>query len=436
MIIKFLNKFACTLVISTMCIQSVAAQVLDKVIAVVNSDVISQYELDNYSKFALANLEAQGDLIPTKDILNEQLLSRLILDKIQLQLAEQTGIEVDSITVTEAVQHLARQKGLTLDELKSSIEQKGLPFEDYRAQVRSDLIIQRLQAREVARDVIIAKSDIENYLSSAAGQDHSGTEYRMSHILILSPEAPTPEALKQVQSKAENLVNKLQNGADFQKMAMTHSAGRQALSGGDLGWRSSGEMPTIFANYIPTMQVGDVVGPIRSSGGFHIIKLTGKRITKNEKDVETHVRQILIVPDNHTSSKEAQKTLQTIKQQVINGSDFAKIAQKKSQDLRSAAKGGDVGWVTQHSVLPTYFEQMCKLRNNEISEPFQTEEGWYLIQVLDRRTQMTSNEAAWNKAFEVLTMRKTNEAIEAWTKRIRDEARVQVLPSTKDAKHS
>lgn len=405
-----------------------ARQTLDKVIAVVNSDVISKYELDNYTKYVIANMEAEGNtILPPKDVLQEQVLNRMVLDKIQVQLAEQTGIEVDSITVSDAIQHVARQHGQTLEQFKNSIEKKGLQFDDFRAIVRNDLIIQRLQAREVSRDVVIAKADVESYLSSAAGQDNSGVEYRLNHILLLAPESPTPEALKVVQAKAEELVVSLQKGADFQKTAIAKSAGRQALNGGDLGWRTSGELPTIFVNYVPTMQVGDVVGPIRSAGGFHIIKLAGKRTTETDKLIETHVRQILIVPDNNTSSEEARTLISSIRKQIINGADFAKIAQKKSQDLRSASKGGDMGWVNEQAVLPKFYEVMSKLRNNEISEPFQTEEGWTIVQVLDRRNQATSNEAAWNRAMEVLTARKTNEAIEAWTKRIRDEARVSIL---------
>lgn len=417
--------------------QAYAAQLLDKVIAVVNDDVISQYELDNYTKIVVANMQAQGNnALPSKDVLQEQVLNRMILDKIQVQLAEQSGIEADSIMVSEAIQHIARQQNKNVEGLKQSIEEKGIKFDDFRQIVRNDLLVQRVQAREVAQDVVIAKSDVESFLSSPAGQDQSGTEYKLSHILLLAPESPTPSALKKVQNKAEELVTSLQQGADFHKTAMSQSSGRQALNGGDLGWRTTGELPTIFVNYVPTMKVGDIVGPIRSASGFHIIKLTDKRTSNDASKLETHVRQILIVPDSNTSSDEAKAILTSLRQQLIKGADFAKLAQKKSQDVRSAAKGGDIGWVHEKVVLPKFYEVMAKLRNNEISEPFQTDEGWYLIQVLDRRNQLTSDEAAWNRAVEVLTMRKTNEAIEAWTKRIRDEARVNILLPNQGGKQS
>lgn len=405
-----------------------AKQVLDKIVAVVNDDVISQYELENYTKLLVADLKTQSNYtLPPKEVLQEQALNRMILDKIQLQLAAQSGIEVDSITVSQALQHLSQQKGQTLDQLRYETESRGVNFDEYRELVRNELTIQRLQAREVSQDVVIAKSDIESFLSSPAGQDNTGTEYKISHILLLAPESPTPTALKQVQAKAEEIVTSLKKGADFQKIAMEKSAGRQALNGGDLGWRNTGELPTLFVNYVPTMQIGDVVGPIRSAGGFHIIKLQGKRTVNDDHKTETHVRHILIVPDKNASSEEAKATLGAIRKQIVKGADFAKIAAKKSQDLRSASKGGDMGWINEQSVLPKFYEVVSKLRNNELSEPFLTEDGWNLVQVLDRRTRHTSDEAAWNRAMEILTIRKTNEAIEAWTKRIRDEARVSIL---------
>lgn len=403
-------------------------QLLDRVVAVVNKDVITASELENYTKFIVADLKEQGNIaLPPSEILREQVLNRMVIDQIQMQLAHQNGIEIDSITVSEAIQQQAKHQNKSVEQLKHKLESQGIQFTEYRELVRKDLLIQRLQAREIASDIVIAKSDIDSFLSSAAGQDDSGNEYKLSHILLPAPENPTPSILKETLNKAENLVAGLKKDVDFAKAAMAKSAGRQALSGGDLGWRNFGEIPTLFVNYVPSMQVGDVVGPIRSASGFHIIKLTDKRTNNNQENIETHVRQILLVPDNHSSSNEARDTLLALRQQIINGADFAKIAQKKSQDMHSAAKGGDMGWIASQNVLPKFYQVMSNLKNGELSEPFQTEEGWNLIQVLDRRNQYTSNEAARNRAIEILTIRKANEAIETWTKRIRDEAQVKIL---------
>jgi len=199
---------------------------------------------------------------------------------------------------------------------------------------------------------------------------------------------------------------------------MSTSAGKQALKGGDLGWRSIGEVPTLFVNYVPVMKTGEVIGPIRSAGGFHIIKLQAKRAGDEIVHTETHVRQIL---------NSDRKTVDKLRDDVLKGADFAKLAEQHSQDSTTASKGGDMGWVTENSVSSKFYNVIAKLRNNELSEAVHTEDGWSLIQVLDRRTQRSSDEAATSRAVELLTMRKTNEALEVWMKRIRDEAHVEIL---------
>lgn len=404
-----------------------AGQPLDRIVAVVNGDAISKSELDNYTKLVISDIkQTPGTSLPTKDVLQQQVLSRMVMDKIQLQLAQQYGIEVDSLTVSQAVQNIAKQQNETVESLKSSLEARGINYSDYREVIRTELIVQNLQNKEVSQEITITKADIENFLSSPAGQDHSGAEYRLSHILLPISSSPSPEALRKAQTQAEQVVAGLKKGDDFKHVAMTKSAGRQALKGGDLGWRTTGELPTLFVSYVPTMSVGEIAGPIHSSSGFHIIKLQEKRVASQDQRSETHVRQILIKPDANTSSKEAEQILRGIKQQLKKGGDFAKLAVAKSQENRTAEHGGDLGWVNEGSVLPKFYQVMVKLRNNEISEPFETEDGWHLIQVLERRTQFTSNEAAWNKAREILTVRKANEALESWSKRIRDEARVEI----------
>jgi len=428
--IRFLSqKFAFLCAAFVISLQPVyAAQVLDKVIAVVNGDVISENELSNYVKLVTSEFNAKSDAgLPPKDVLRRQILNRMIIDRVQLQLAEQAGIDVDSLTVSQAIQNLARQQGQSLEQFKRSIESRGIQFNEYRELIRTELTIQRLQSKEVAQEVSITNHDIESYLRSPAGQDNSGTEYHLSHILLLTPESPTPEALKKVQAQADTITAKLKGGADFSKVAMASSAGTQALKGGDLGWRSMGEIPTLFVNYVPDMKVGQVVGPIRSSGGFHIIKLQGKRNSADDSRTETNVRQILITADNSKSSEEAKSILSKLREKILKGAEFAQLAEQHSQDTTTASKGGNMGWLTESSVSSNFYRVMSKLRNNEISEPFQTDDGWTLIQVLDRRSQRTSSEAAWNRAAELLTMRKTNEALETWMKRIRDEAHVEIL---------
>lgn len=413
-----------------LCLNSVSAQQLDRIVAVVNGDAISKTELDNYTKLVISDMKQNtGASLPSKEVLQQQILNRMVLDKIQLQMAQQYGIEVDSMTVSQAIQELARQQGESVENFRKTIESKGLNYSDYRELIKTEMIIQNLQNKEVNQNVSVSKADIENFLNSPAGQDNSGAEYKLAHILLPVPESPTPEALRKSEVQANAVVAKLKAGADFNNVAISTSAGQQALKGGDLGWRSAGEIPTLFVSHTPAMNVGDIVGPIRSSSGFHIIKLQAKRVAAESQRSETHVRQILIKTDVNTSKAEAEKALRLMKQQINKGADFAKLAIQKSQENRTAEKGGDMGWVNEETVLPRFNQVMAKLRNSEMSEPFETEEGWHLIQVLDRRTQRTSDEAAYNKAREILSIRKANESLESWTKRIRDEARVDILIS-------
>lgn len=420
-----LKRIICAIVLSCITFSVLAREELDRIIATVNKDVISLCELDNYIK--IVTLDAKEHELPTKDILRRQVLNKMILDKIQLQLADEYGIDVDSVVVSQSLQSMAASQNISMQELQTQIESKNVNFADYRELLKQEIIMSRLQSREVAQDVVISKSDIESYLNSPAGQDQSGTEYHLGHILLSAPEQPTPEELQKTQQEADKIVETLKNGEDFAKTAMENSSSQQALKGGDLGWRSSAELPTLFVSFVPSMNTGDIVGPIRSASGFHIIKLHDKRVGNQELLSEYHVRQILLKPNENKSDQEVEATMHKILQQLKSGSDFAKLAHKNSEETRTASKGGDMGWISKKSVLPKFYDVMSSLEENAYSEPFRTDAGWHVIQLLDKRTHYSSNEAAWNKARDVLAMRKTGEMLEVWAKRLRDEANVQIF---------
>ncbi len=408
-----------------------ARQQLDRVVAIVNNDVISYSELDKYISLVVSDLGAQAANLPPREELELQVLERLIAEKVQLQLAREYGIDTDSFAVTEAVQEIARQQGTTIEGLKKEIEAQGTSFNDFRELIRTQMTIQTLQAREIGPDITVAKHEIESFLNSAAGQDQSGNEYKLGHILLPIPDAPTAEVLKKSVGEAEQLIADLKAGKDFAKTAMTKSAGKHALNGGDLGWRKSAEIPSLFANYVPSMQVGDLIGPIRTSGAMHIIKLLDKREGQQQQQTEMRVSQIVIAPSNTTSSSEAKSIIDGLYTQLKEGTDFNVVAEKNSHDKRSANKGGDVGWVTPDLVADSFAQQITKLREGEYSEPFWCDESWMIVKVSGKRTQGPNDDAARSKAVEILTMRKGNEAIEAWSKRIRDEAQVEILLSAK-----
>lgn len=411
--------------------KSWAEQPLDRIVAIVNDDVITKLDLLSHTKLLLSRIDPKQANLPPQHILERQILNQMILDTVQLQLASSMGIEVDSATVDETLKDIAENEQLTLDQLRHKLAKAGIPFSDMREHVRHEIIIARLRQREVGQEIVVSSADIDSFLNSPVGQDHTGTEYHLSHILLSAPSSPTPEALDQLQLKANSIVNELKAGANFAEMAMAKSTGQHALEGGDLGWKRISELPTLFVKHVPSMQLDEVVGPIRSANGLHIIKLTGKRNGNKETHVETHVRHILIKPGVNLSDTEAKNSLEQIRKQIINGANFAKLAEQKSEELSTAIKGGDLGWISTAAVTPEFYAQMQKLTpgnvNAALSQPFKTELGWHLIEVLGRRSQDDSIEAARNKATEILRQQKFQDMLEAWLKRIRGEARIEIL---------
>lgn len=405
-----------------------AKQSIDQVIAIVNSDIVTRSDLELHTKLLLTRIDPQQTKLPPKDILEQQILNQMILDKVQLQLAAKLGLEADAASIDETLGEIARSENLTVPELRNKLITEGIAFNDYRNHLKDEVLISRLRQREVAQEIVISAADIDGFLHSPVGQDHTGTEYHLAHILISADEnSPTPEAIDKYKAKADAVVQSIKAGADFGEVAMAKSAGQNALQGGDLGWRRIGEIPTMFVKYLTSMQQNEVVGPIRSANGFHIIKLIGKRTSAEVKHTETHVRHILVKPGINMSDKEAEHNLNEIRKQIANGAKFTTIAEQKSEELSTAVKGGDLGWITASSVTPAFYAQVMALEPVALSAPFKTELGWHLIEVLGRRSQTNSTEAARNKATEVLRHRKYNELLEAWLKRIRSEAKIEIL---------
>ena len=404
-----------------------AKQSLNKIAATVGSDIITTSELSQKTDVVINHLSKQNVSLPSRNILERQVLNKIILDKIQLQMAKQLAIEVDSTSINQTIEDLAKQEHLTVSEYKQKIQKDGITFADFREHIKTELIISKLQQRELGNEIRISNADIEGYLNSSAGQDNSGVEYNLGHILVVAPEHPTPTALKQVELKAKNLVHELKNGKDFKQLAMANSGDMRALDGGDLGWRQLSEIPTIFVKHAHNMQINEIIGPIQSASGFHIIKLYGKRLGKTSEHTELRVKQILIKPSSNTSEQEAKKILETLRKQIVQGQDFGKLAEKKSEELHTAVKGGDLGWITETSVVPEFWNNLIKLPTGEISEPFKTELGWHLVQISERRNSNFSKDALRKRAIEILRERKFNEMLEIWLKKIRDETKIDVL---------
>lgn len=425
---KIKSKIFYFVIISTLFFNLIhAKEVIDKIAAAVNGEIIMWSELSAKTKLITENLNKEGVDLPPKKILIQQVLNKMILDKIQLQLAKKFAIEADSDSINSAISNLAKTSKLTIAEYKQKVQETGITFEEFREQIKTEITLARLHQREVGGDLRISQAEIEGYLNSPTGQDNSGTEYLLGHILI-PIENQSHGSLKNSQTKAERIINDLKQGKEFKQLAATYSAGAQALEGGDLGWRQINEVPNIFVERVVKMNINEVVGPIKTPSGFHIIKLRDKRDGNSKNYQELHLRQIIIKPGEKMSEEEALQKLSSLRELIINGKqEFAKLAREKSEEPSTAEKGGDLGWVNQDVVIPEFWQSVKDLKKGQISKPFKTDLGCHIVQLLNTRDPSNSKDVRQNRAREVLKEQKFNELLEIWLKKIRDEAKVEIL---------
>jgi len=363
-----------------------AIQPLDKIVAVVNEDVITKNELASRVSDYASQLKLSNSTSPEMEALTKQVLERIIRNRIQLQLAEKLGIKIDDIALNRMLEQLASSNSVTLDQLKSKLEETGIEFNRFREQTRKELIIKQLQQRLVANKVNVSDQEIKQFIQQNIEKKSENTRYHLLHILVATPESATPDDLISSKEKAMGIYTKIMEGDDFKKLAVKYSEGRNALKGGDLGWRKGGELPENFVSAANKLEVGDTTLPIHSASGYHILRLVDKS-NKQNFITQTHARHILILTDANTSDDEAKKLLEEIKIKLKNGDDFAQLANEHSQDPGSKPNGGDLGWADPDNFVPEFEDVMIKLKEGEISEPFRTQFGWHVLQVLGRREQ-------------------------------------------------
>lgn len=402
------------------------AEELDAIVAVVNDDVVVRSELDHETNLVIPQLTQQGTAVPPPDQLHKQVLERLILKRLQQQRAKQLGITVDDAILTETLNKIAGRNGMSLEELQATLEAGGIRFADFREDTRMQILTGRLQSQEVASGIQVTDQEIDRFLKKGAGQLVPREQVRLSHILVALPDNPSPTQVAQAEAKARSLVAKLRGGADFAAVAASSSDGRSALQGGDLGWFEMAAVPTLVGERAQTMAQGEVTDPLRSPSGFNIIKLTEIKGGLPGNVTQTHARHILIRTNEIVSDDDAKVRLSQLRQRIVGGDDFATLARAHSDDTGSALKGGDLGWASPGDMVPEFEEAMGKLAPNGVSEPFKSPFGWHLVQVLERRSQDTTQELLRLKAKEAIQRRKAEEATETWLKRLRDEAYVEV----------
>jgi len=399
---------------------------VDRIVAVVNEDVILESELNSRLKTVKGQLEQRNTQAPPDDVLKRQVLERLIISQLQLQVAERTGIRVDDKTLNTSVNGIANQNGMSLSQFRSAIEADGFDFSVFREDIRKEMIVSRLMQRRVRQRVNITEQEIDNFLSSNKSRNEVNKEYRLSHILVSLPEAASASQIDAAQAKITDVIRQLRSGTNFKQVAAASSDGQQAFSGGDLGWRKSAQLPSIFADVATSMQKGDISEAIRSPSGFHVIMLTDVRGVEQRHIVKQSLaRHILIRKNELTSNDDARSRLQQLLIRLEAGEDFASLARAHSDDRGSAAQGGELGWSSPGALVPRFEQAMNKLSEGQISQPFRTQFGWHIVQLLERREYDDTDAFLRSKARKIIRDRKAEDATQSWVRRIRDEAFVE-----------
>ena len=398
---------------------------IDRIVAVVNDDVIVYSEMQTRLRSVVEQLENAGVPAPPKDVLEKQVLEQLILDRLQMQIGAATGIRVDDETLNRQMADIARQNNLSLREFRDILARDGYDFAVVRKEIRSELIKGQVQQRQVQDRVQVTDRDIDNYLATREKQGGNTPEYHVGHILIAVPDGASPEELAEARDEAEDVVARLNAGANFGRTAAAESDGRQALEGGDLGWRKAEELPTMLENVVPKLNKGELSDIVRSSSGFHIIKMIDVRGAERLVINQTHARHILIKTSEIISKDQARSRLSMLRSRIVNGADFDELARANSDDAGSAVKGGDLGWLSPSDTIPPFEKAMDALAVGAISQPFETQFGWHVVQVLGRRDRDSTEEVQRARAMETLRKRKTDEELETWFRQIRDEAYIE-----------
>lgn len=406
-----------------------AAESLDRILVVVNDGVILQSELDRALEEARTQIQKRGIGTPPEDALRAQVLERLILTRVQTQRAQQAGIRVDDRELNEVLTDIAKQNNMTLAQFAEAVKADGLDYLSVRDQIREEVLIQRLRAKEVESRVSVTDQDVDLLLTSI-GTDEN-TEYRLSHILVSVPEGASADVRAAARAKAEGLLKRLNDGEDFAQIAIANSDGQQALQGGDLDWRRAGDLPTLFASTAAKLSPGQTSPVLEAGSGFHIIRLVEQRGGEERKTTkETHARHILITTNAVRDDEQARLLARDLYNRLQKGEDFAKLAKEYSDDPGSKNNGGDLGYQPPGVFVPEFQVRLDQLEPGELSPPFRTQFGWHVAGLIDRRTRDTTEESRRARARQAIGNRKAAEEYDIWLRRLRNEAYVEYrMPS-------
>ncbi len=406
-----------------------APQVVDKVAAVVNNGVVLESDVDGLMQSVKANAGQAGQQLPDDKTLRHQILERLIMDQIILQMGTKMGVKVTDEQLDAAIADIAKQNNMTMDQMRSRLAYDGMNFSTYRNQIRKEMIISEVRNSEVRRRVTVLPQEVESLAQQVGNQNDASTELNLSHILIPLSENPTSAQVNEAEAQARSIIEQARNGADFGKLAITYSADQQALKGGQMGWGRIQELPSVFAQALSTAKKGDVLGPIRSGVGFHILKVNDLRgQSKSISVTEVHARHILLKPSPIMTDDQARTKLEEIAADIKSGrTTFANAAKEFSQDPGSANQGGDLGWAAADIYDPAFRDALMKLKRGQMSGPVHSAFGWHLIEMLDSRNVDKTDAAQKDRAYRMLMNRKFSEEAATWMQEQRASAYVKIL---------
>lgn len=401
-----------------------APVLLNQVVAIVDDDVIMESELNQ--RVQMIKMQNQGGALPRDEVLRSQLLEQMIMDSIQLQMANRGNIHISDNELNQAMSNIAAQNGMSLIEFRQAMDEQGISFPLARQQIENEMRISRVQRFQVGERIQISDQDVDNFLASEIGKIASSSEYHLGHILISTPADAKSADIIRAEKKATELVKKLRQGDDFRQMAMAESNSRTALEGGDLGWRKEAQLPSLFTAAVPTLNIGDIAGPISSSSGFHIIKLLDKRGGNTKLVTQYKTRHILISPNELRDDAAAEQQAYELYKRLSDGDDFALIAREYSDDPGSGAQGGELGWVNVGDMVPEFNNTMLNTPKGQISAPFKTQFGWHILQVENQRETDVGVENQRNQVRNLLYSRRFEDELPIWLRKMRSEAYVEI----------
>ncbi|SJM94185.1 peptidylprolyl isomerase [Crenothrix polyspora] len=399
---------------------------LDRIVAVVEDDVILERELEREVTTVVKRIQASKMEMPPWSVLRKQIVEKMIIEKLQRLLAERTGINISQEALDSAAADIAQRNNMNTQQFKTELESQGLSYQDFLSNLRNEIIINQVRGKEIGSRVNVSDSEVEHYLETQDKFGEESTQYHLGHILIAVKEAASSAEIQKAKAKADNLVSKLRAGQDFSQAAISNSQDSNALKGGDLGWRKIADVPSLFSDIVSKLSQGEITEPIRSPSGFHIVKLLEVKGIGKAMITKTKVRHILIKTNELIDDAEAQKRLLALKARIAQGDDFAVLARAQSDDKGSALKGGSLDWVAPGDMVKAFEDSMSKLAVNEISEPIQTQFGWHILQVLGRENKDNSDQNKKNFVKEAIRKRKIEEETELWLRRLRDESFVEI----------